>query len=102
MIAGSVDPVEKTIELADKLGVAYPVAYGLEAKAISRLTGSFYEKEKRYLQPTGIIVRPDKNTACLPIVVPSSSAMCGAIGSHGGIIRPLVISMDPCRLLKCH
>ena len=77
MIAGSVDPVEKTIELADKLGVSYPIAYGLEAEAISRLTGSFYEKEKRYLQPTGIIVRPDKNTACLPIVVPSSSAMCG-------------------------
>jgi len=51
----------KTIELADKLGVTYPVAYGLEAEAISRLTGSFYEKEKRYLQPTGIIVRPDKN-----------------------------------------
>ena len=61
VIAGSVDSVEKTIELSDRLGITYPIAYGLDAETVSRLTGGFYEKEKKYLQPTGIIVRPDKN-----------------------------------------
>ena len=61
MIAGSVDSVEKTIELSDRLGITYPIAYGLDAETVSRLTGGFFEKEKKYLQPIGIIVRPDKN-----------------------------------------
>ena len=61
MIAGSVDPVEKTKELSDKLDITYPIAFGLDAETISRLTGGFYDREKRYLQPTGIIVRPDKS-----------------------------------------
>ena len=60
MIAASVDPFDKTKDLSDELGITYPIAYGLGAEDISRLTGSFYEKEKRFLQPTGIIVRPDK------------------------------------------
>jgi len=60
VIAGSVDPVEKTKELADKLSITYPIACGLDAETVSRLTGAFYEKDKKYLQPTGIIIRPDK------------------------------------------
>jgi len=51
VIAGSVDPVEKTIELSDRLGITYPIAYGLDAETISRLTGGLYEEEKKYLQP---------------------------------------------------
>jgi peroxiredoxin len=60
VIAGSIDPVEKTRELVDKLGLTYPVAYGMDAITISRLTGSFYEEEKKFIQPTGIVIRPDK------------------------------------------
>jgi hypothetical protein len=37
------------------------------------LTGGFYEKEKKYLQPTGIIVRPDK-------IVEMAMYSTGAVG----------------------
>ena len=60
VIAGSVDPVAKTRVLADELGITFPIACGLDAETISRLTGSFYEKDKNFLQPTNIVVRPDK------------------------------------------
>jgi len=60
VIAGSVDSVEKTRALADKLGLTYPIACGMDAEAVSRLTGAFFEKDKKYLQPTNVAVRPDK------------------------------------------
>ncbi len=58
MIASSVDPVEKTIELSDRLGNAYSIAYGLDAETISQLRGVFYDEEKKYLQP------PRKGSMC--------------------------------------
>ena len=60
VIAGSVDPIEKTKEYADKLGITYTMAYGMDAEAVSDLTGAFYEKEKKFIQPTGFLLRPDK------------------------------------------
>ena len=72
MIGGSIDPVEKTQELVDNLGITFPIAYGLDVKMVSRFTGSFYEKEKEYLQPTGIIIRPDKT---IEITVYSTGAV---------------------------
>jgi peroxiredoxin len=60
ILTGAIDSYEKTKEYADKLGVTYPVAYGLDAEAVSQLTGAFYESEKKYIQPTGFILRPDK------------------------------------------
>ena len=72
VIGGSVDPVEKTQELVDNLGITFPIAYGLDVKMVSRFTGSFYEKEKEYLQPTGIIIRPDKT---IEIAVYSTGAV---------------------------
>jgi hypothetical protein len=44
----------------DKLGITYPVVYGMDAEAVSELTGAFYEKERKILQPTGILLRPDR------------------------------------------
>ena len=60
VIAGAVDSVEKTKEFAEKLGITFPVAWGMDALEISRLTGAFYEKEKAYIQPANFLVRPDK------------------------------------------
>ena len=60
MISGSTDSLEKTKEYADKLGITYAMAYGMDAEAVSNLTGAFYEKEKKFVQPTGFLVRPDK------------------------------------------
>ena len=45
---------------AQKLGLTFPIAFELNAEKISRATGGFYDQDKKYLQPTNIIVRPDK------------------------------------------
>lgn len=60
MIAASVDPEEKAQELADKLGITFPVAYGLNAEEISEKTGALYEGEKKFLHATNFLVRPEK------------------------------------------
>jgi peroxiredoxin len=59
IIAVSVDPLDKTKELIEKLGVTYPVAYGINAEEASRLTGAFYEEERKFIHATSFIIRPD-------------------------------------------
>lgn len=54
------DPNDKTREFVDKLGLTYSVAYGLDPEAICMKTGAFYEKEKRFIQPTCFLIRPNK------------------------------------------
>jgi len=59
IIAGSVDPIEKAGEAVETSGVTYPVAYGLAAKEISKVTGAYYDREKNFLHATGFLVRSD-------------------------------------------
>ena len=59
IIAGSVDPIEKAEEAIEKSGVTYPVAYGLTAEEISRVTGAYYDRDKKFLHATGFLLRPD-------------------------------------------
>ncbi len=59
VIAASVDPIEKVKELADKLGITYPAGYGLIAEEVSKMTGAYYEKEKKYLHATDFLLRPE-------------------------------------------
>lgn len=73
IITGSVDPLDKTKEYIEKLGITYPVAYGMNAKAFSDLTGAFYDKEKEFLHATGFIIRPN-NTIEVAVY---STAMVG-------------------------
>ncbi len=61
VVAGSVDPLEKARETVERLGLAYPVAYGLDARRISRQTGAYYQAEKLFLHAAGFIIRPDGN-----------------------------------------
>ena len=63
MIAGSVDEKERAKEIVDKLGITYPVAYGMNPEEVSRITGAFYEKERKILHGTGFLIRPDKTIA---------------------------------------
>jgi peroxiredoxin len=60
VIAASVDPMEKAKETAEKLKITYPLAYGLNAEAVSEITGVFYEEEKKFVQPANFLIRPDK------------------------------------------
>ena len=60
VIAGSADPIEKTKKLADELRITYPIAYGLDFEGISGIIGAFYEAERKFLNPTNILLRPDR------------------------------------------
>ena len=60
VIAGSVDPIEKAKEIAEKAKVTFPVGYGLDPEKISEITGTYYEKERKYLHAANFLIRPDK------------------------------------------
>ncbi len=60
IIAGSVDPLNKTEEFVGKLGLSYPVAYGMDMKTTCMKTGAFYEKDRKFIHPAGFLIRPDK------------------------------------------
>ncbi|NVL91606.1 MAG: redoxin domain-containing protein [Desulfobacterales bacterium] len=60
VIAASVDLRENAREIIEKLTLTYPIAYGLNAEEISGMTGAYYHEEKKFLQPTNFLVRPDK------------------------------------------
>lgn len=63
IFAGSVDPREKAKEIVEQVGITYPLGYGLNAEEISKVTGAFYEKERKFLHATGFLIRPDKTIA---------------------------------------
>ena len=60
VIAGSVDPVEKARETVEKLDLIYPVWYGMDAEEVSRITGAYYDIDKKFVHATGFLIRPDK------------------------------------------
>ena len=53
------DPVEKARETVEKNGVTYPVAYGMNAEDVSKLTGAYYDKDRKYIHATGFLIRSD-------------------------------------------
>lgn len=60
VIAASVDPRENAREIIEKLALTYPIGHGLNAEEISAMTGAYYHEEKKFLQPTNFLIRPDK------------------------------------------
>ncbi len=56
---GSTDSLEDNKKLAEKHGITYPVAYGLDAEMISEITGAYYDLKGKFIQPTGFIIRPN-------------------------------------------
>jgi len=59
--------------MVERIGISYSVGYGLVAEEVSRTTGAYYDKEKKFLHATDFLLRPDKS-----IVVASYST--GPIG----------------------
>jgi hypothetical protein len=54
-----VDTEENAQKTIDECGVNFPVGYGVDNKAISELTGCFYEERRQILHSTGYVLRPD-------------------------------------------
>ncbi len=55
------DSVEKARETAEKTGVTFPVAYGLDAEEIAGITGAYYDKDRKYIHATGFLIRPNNS-----------------------------------------
>lgn len=60
IVAGSVDPPDKAAEFVGKLGLSYPVAHGMDVETTCLKTGAFHEKDKKFIQPTCFLIRPNK------------------------------------------
>jgi peroxiredoxin len=60
IIAGSVDPLNETEEFVGKLGLSFPVAYGMDMEATCLKTGAFFEKDRKFIQPACFLIRPNK------------------------------------------
>jgi peroxiredoxin len=61
VVAASADPIEKARETIDKLGITFPVGYGLIAEEVSRITGAYYHEQKKHLHATDFLLRPEKS-----------------------------------------
>jgi peroxiredoxin len=58
VVAASVDSLEQAQKTVQALNLSFPIGYGLDAKAVSALTGAFYEDSPRHLHATGFLVSP--------------------------------------------
>ncbi len=53
------DTEEQARGTVEECGLSFPVGYGLDNKAISELTGCFYEEKRQIIHSTGYVLRPD-------------------------------------------
>ncbi len=60
IVAGSVDPLIKAEEFVEKLGLSFPVAYGMDMETTCLKTGAFFEKDRKFIQPACFLIRPNK------------------------------------------
>jgi hypothetical protein len=58
-----VDTEEDAKTTIDACGIDFPVGYGADYKAVSGVTGCFYEERRRILHSTGYVLRPDSTIA---------------------------------------
>jgi len=63
VIAASVDSQEDAQSLVERLGLTFPVGYGLDYMAFARQTGAFYEVRRSIIHATAFILRRDGTVA---------------------------------------
>lgn len=61
IVAASVDSLEKAGETVQKLGITYPVGYGLDPEEVSKSTGAYYDGEKKFLHAAAFIIGPNNS-----------------------------------------
>lgn len=59
VVAASTDPREQAEETVREQGLTYPIGYGLPLEETAGRFGAFYEPNRRVLQATGFVLRPD-------------------------------------------
>jgi len=73
LLAASADSIEDTTKTVKDHQLTFPVAYGLEAKEVSSVTGACYDDQKKFIHATGFLFNREGT-----IIVASYST--GAIG----------------------
>ena len=63
VIGGSVDTLEDAGKTVNRYKLRLPVAYGLDARAVSAATGAFYDEAEGFLHATGFILKRDGTVA---------------------------------------
>lgn len=63
VIGASVDILDNAQRTGSRHQLTFPLAYGLDAKKISLLTGASYDEENGYLHATGFILDPEGTVA---------------------------------------
>ncbi len=51
--------MEKAKQTVERLGITFPVAYGMDAEEVSRVTGAYYDRERKIIHATGFLIRPE-------------------------------------------
>ena len=59
VVAGTVDTEEQTAELADKLNLNFPVAYGMTTDDAA-VIGAKWEPRRDHIQPSEFLLRGDR------------------------------------------
>jgi hypothetical protein len=72
-LAASADGIEDTTKTVKDNQLTFPVAYGLDAKEVSSVTGVFYDDQEKFIHATGFLFNREGT-----IIVASYST--GAIG----------------------
>jgi peroxiredoxin len=63
IIGASTDTIENAVKTQTDHCLTYTIAFGLDGKEFSSLTGAFYDGKDGYAQGTGIIIGPDGRVA---------------------------------------
>jgi hypothetical protein len=58
-----VDTEEEARKTIEECGIDFPVGYGANSKAVSELTGCFYEERRQIIHSTGFVLKPDSTVA---------------------------------------
>ena len=59
----STDDLEHAKSTVDKIGVTFPVLYGVDGPALAAAWGGYYEQRRNILHATSFILRPDRSIA---------------------------------------
>ncbi len=59
IVAASADDRDHARQVAEGMGLPFPLGWGLEAEAVHRLTGAVISRERGIVQPAAFILRPD-------------------------------------------
>ena len=59
VIGASTDNLEDASETVKKHDLTFTIAFNLNAKRVSAVTGAFFDKGKGYIHATGFIIQPE-------------------------------------------